>query len=58
MGENDKIILEISTDKTFIPSEVDSQATDSRELGVQVYDLFFGKKWDTGYGIKIMDDNG
>ncbi|MGD2091909.1 MAG: radical SAM protein [Candidatus Aminicenantes bacterium] len=44
MGENDKIILEISTDKTFIPSEVDSQATDSRELGVQVYDLFFGKK--------------
>ncbi len=44
MGGDEKITLKISTDKTFIPSEVNPQTTDSRELGIQVHELFFGQR--------------
>jgi hypothetical protein len=44
MGEEDKISLIIETDNVFLPSEVNPEITDSRELGIQIYHLFFGEK--------------
>lgn len=55
MGENEKITLEISIDKTFIPSDIDPQATDSRELGLQVYDLFFVKSELRDKGLRLAE---
>jgi hypothetical protein len=43
MRDNDEITLRIETDKTFVPSERDSKSRDNRELGIQVYQLFFGE---------------
>lgn len=41
MGTTDDFKLIIETDKTFIPSQVDPSVKDDRELGVQVYFLYF-----------------
>ena len=44
MGENSTVKLIIETDKIFVPSEQNPGNNDTRELGVQVYHLFFGEK--------------
>ena len=41
MGTADDFKLIIETDKTFIPSQLDPSVKDDRELGVQVYFLYF-----------------
>lgn len=41
MGEDDEFTLTIETDKTFIPSAINPQSKDKRELGVQIYFLYF-----------------
>jgi len=41
MGENDEFYLTIETDKTFIPSSVDPASVDNRELGMQIFFLYF-----------------
>jgi len=41
MGTADDFKLVIETDKTFIPSQLDPLIKDDRELGVQVYFLYF-----------------
>jgi len=41
MGSEDEFKLIIETDKTFIPSELDANVNDDRELGVQVFFLYF-----------------
>jgi len=43
MGDDPTLMLSIETDHCFIPSRLDAAATDSRQLGVQVFDLFFGE---------------
>jgi MoaA/NifB/PqqE/SkfB family radical SAM enzyme len=44
MGEDDKISLIFETDKVFLPSEINPDITDNRELGIQIYHLLFGEK--------------
>ncbi len=44
MGEKDLFNLAIETDKTFVPAKLDPASKDSRELGVQVYFLYFREK--------------
>jgi len=44
MGDDEQLVLEISTDRTFIPANIDPQSDDRRELGLQVFHLFFGEK--------------
>ena len=44
MGEDEKISLIIETDNVFLPSRVNPGITDNRELGIQIYHLFFGEK--------------
>ena len=41
MGSEDEFKLVIETDKTFIPSELDENVNDDRELGVQIFFLYF-----------------
>lgn len=41
MGNEDEIKLIIETDKTFVPSQLDPSVKDDRELGVQIYFLYF-----------------
>lgn len=41
LGEQDEFQLTIETDKTFIPSQVSPGSTDERELGMQIYFLYF-----------------
>jgi hypothetical protein len=41
MGSEDEFKLVIETDKTFIPSELDEKVNDDRELGVQIFFLYF-----------------
>ena len=41
LGSEDEFKLVIETDKTFIPSELDANANDDRELGIQIYFLYF-----------------
>jgi hypothetical protein len=41
MGSEDEFKLIIETDKTFIPSELDANVNDDRELGVQIFFLYF-----------------
>lgn len=41
MGTEDEFKLVIETDQTFIPSELDPNVTDNRELGMQIYFLYF-----------------
>jgi hypothetical protein len=44
MGREHDFSLTLETDKVFIPSALDPESNDSRELGMQVYQLFFGEK--------------
>jgi MoaA/NifB/PqqE/SkfB family radical SAM enzyme len=44
MGKDKKLSLAIETDKTFVPSVLDPGSKDNRELGIQIYHLFFGEK--------------
>ncbi len=41
MGENDEFYLIIETDKAFVPALVNPDSTDNRELGMQVFFLYF-----------------
>jgi hypothetical protein len=41
MGSEDEFKLIIETDKTFVPSELDANVNDDRELGVQIFFLYF-----------------
>ncbi len=41
MGELDEFQLSIETDKTFTPSQASPDSKDDRELGVQIYFLYF-----------------
>jgi len=41
MGDEDEFKLTIETDKTFIPSALDPDVDDDRELGVQVFFFYF-----------------
>ena len=41
MGSEDEFKLIIETDKTFIPSELNANVNDDRELGIQVFFLYF-----------------
>lgn len=40
-GELDEFQLTIETDKTFIPAQITPETKDDRELGVQIYFLYF-----------------
>jgi hypothetical protein len=44
MGNDDSIELSFETDKAFKPSESEPNSKDERELGIQIYELFFGEK--------------
>lgn len=43
MGKNESITLGIATNKTFVPSKWELNSRDNRQLGIQVYHLFFGE---------------
>jgi len=44
MGNDDSIELTFETDKAFKPSVSEPNSKDERELGIQIYGLFFGEK--------------
>ncbi len=44
MGKEHEFPLTLETDKVFIPSALDPESSDSRELGMQVHQLFFGER--------------
>jgi hypothetical protein len=44
MGAGDEFSLKIETDKVFVPAKVISGSTDSRELGVQIFFIYFREK--------------
>ena len=46
LGKEKEICLEISTDRTFVPSEKDTQSSDNRELGIQVFSVLVGIRKD------------
>ncbi|MEW6455908.1 MAG: hypothetical protein AB1410_04240 [Acidobacteriota bacterium] len=41
MGSADELKLVISTDKTFTPANLDPKSTDTRELGVMIFLIYF-----------------
>lgn len=41
MGTEDEFKLIIETDKTFIPSDLNKEVKDDRELGIQIFFLYF-----------------
>ena len=41
LGTEDFVDLELQVDRTFTPAEIDSEARDTRELGVRVFYTFF-----------------
>jgi hypothetical protein len=41
IGTGDEFKLIIETDKTFIPSEMNKDVKDDRELGIQIFFLYF-----------------
>ncbi len=43
MGEDNTLPLIIETDKVFVPSILAPKTNDNRELGLQIYHLFFGE---------------
>lgn len=43
MGNEDEFQLIFETNKTFVPSRLDAQVKDNRELGIQIYFLYFRK---------------
>jgi hypothetical protein len=44
MGEGDEFSLKIETDKTFVPSRMIPTSKDNRELGIQIYFIYFRDK--------------
>ena len=44
MGDKDEFSLKFETDKTFAPNKLDSNNKDNRELGIQVFFLYFREK--------------
>ena len=44
MGSGDEFFLKIETDKVFVPARVFSGSNDSRELGIQVFFVYFREK--------------
>jgi len=44
MGNGDEFFLRIETDKVFVPARIFSGSTDSRELGMQIYFVYFREK--------------
>jgi len=44
MGVGDEFFLKIETDKVFVPAKAFPGSTDSRELGMQVFFLYFREK--------------
>ena len=41
LGNNDEINIVFETDKTFIPSKLNLSAKDDRELGIQIFSIYF-----------------
>ncbi len=46
MGSGDEFFLKIETDKVFIPARVFPGSNDSRELGLQIFFVYFREKID------------
>ncbi|MEI6613835.1 MAG: hypothetical protein WCL37_02975, partial [Chrysiogenales bacterium] len=44
MGVGDEFFLKIESDKVFIPAKVIPGSTDSRELGMQIFFIYFREK--------------
>jgi hypothetical protein len=44
MGDGDEFFLRIETDKVFVPAKVFPGSNDSRELGMQIYFVYFREK--------------
>ena len=44
MGTNDEFSLKFETDKTFVPAKLDPNSKDNRELGIQIFFLYFREK--------------
>ncbi len=44
MGEGDEFSLKIETDKTFVPARLNAASKDNRELGVQIFFIYFREK--------------
>jgi uncharacterized protein YlaN (UPF0358 family) len=43
MGNDEKIRFSIHTDRFFIPSKTEPGSKDKRELGLQIFEIYFGK---------------
>jgi len=41
LGKNDELRLIIEVDKTFVPNKLDESISDDRELGVQIFSIYF-----------------
>ena len=41
LGANDELRLIIEVAKTFVPGEIDKSVSDDRELGVQIFSIYF-----------------
>ncbi|MEN8222671.1 MAG: hypothetical protein ABFR36_05385 [Acidobacteriota bacterium] len=41
LGSNDELRLIIEVDKTFVPGKLDKSISDDRELGVQIFSIYF-----------------
>lgn len=44
MGTGEEFLLKVEADKTFVPSKVITDSRDNRELGIQVFFLYFREK--------------
>lgn len=44
LGDNEDVSLFIETDHTFTPAAIDPGVSDTRQLGIQVYDMFYGEQ--------------
>jgi hypothetical protein len=43
LGDTEEILLTIKTNRSFIPAAMDASSTDIRELGIQVFFLYFNE---------------
>jgi len=41
LGNNDELRLIIEVDKTFVPRKLDESISDDRELGIQIFSIYF-----------------
>ena len=44
MGDGDEFSLKIETDKVFVPAKVFPDSKDNRELGAQIFFIYFREK--------------